>query len=72
LEEALALLREHGDDAKVLSGGHSLLPLLKLRLGAAGHLIDIGRIPGLEYIREESSSPTSSARNIRSWPTPRR
>jgi xanthine dehydrogenase iron-sulfur cluster and FAD-binding subunit A len=37
----------------VLSGGQSLLPLLKLRLGQTGHLIDIGRIPGLEYIREE-------------------
>ena len=56
LEEALALLREHRDDAKVLSGGQSLLPLLKLRLGSAGHLIDIGRIPGLEYIREENGS----------------
>ncbi len=53
LEDALALLQGHPDDAKVLSGGQSLLPLLKLRLGAAGHLIDIGRIPGLEYIREE-------------------
>src|SRR5258706_14946376 len=39
--------------AKVLSGGQSLLPLLKLRLGAAGHLVDIGRIPGLEYIEEK-------------------
>jgi carbon-monoxide dehydrogenase medium subunit len=38
----------------VLSGGQSLLPLLKLRLGAAGHLVDIGKIPGLEYIKEES------------------
>lgn len=53
LEEAVALLAQHRDDAKVLSGGQSLLPLLKLRLGAAGHLVDIGRIPGLEYIREE-------------------
>lgn len=53
LEEAFALLREHREEAKILSGGQSLLPLLKLRLGAAGHLIDIGRIPGLEYIREE-------------------
>jgi carbon-monoxide dehydrogenase medium subunit len=51
LEEAVALLERHRDDAKVLSGGQSLLPLLKLRLGAAGHLVDIGRIPGLEYIR---------------------
>jgi carbon-monoxide dehydrogenase medium subunit len=53
LAGALALLAQHGEDAKVLSGGQSLLPLLKLRLGAAGHLVDIGRIPGLEYIVEE-------------------
>ena len=53
LEEAVALLGQFPDEAKVLSGGQSLLPLLKLRLGSAGHLIDIGRIPGLEYIREE-------------------
>ncbi|MFY9824129.1 MAG: xanthine dehydrogenase family protein subunit M [Thermoanaerobaculia bacterium] len=53
LEEALAFLQSHSDDAKVLSGGQSLLPLLKLRLGSAGHLVDIGRIPGLEYIKEE-------------------
>src|SRR5690349_24189008 len=53
LDEALALLTEHRDDAKVLSGGQSLLPLLKLRLGSAEHLVDIGRIPGLEYVREE-------------------
>jgi carbon-monoxide dehydrogenase medium subunit len=54
LDEALALLQGHPDDAKVLSGGMSLLPLLKLRLGSAGHLVDIGRIPGLEYIKEEA------------------
>lgn len=54
LEEAVALLERHRDDAKVLSGGQSLLPLLKLRLGAAGHLVDIGRIPGLESIQEEN------------------
>jgi carbon-monoxide dehydrogenase medium subunit len=53
LDEALGLLGRYGDDAKVLSGGMSLLPLLKLRLGAFGHLVDIGRIPGLEYIKEE-------------------
>ena len=53
LEDAMALLQSHRDDAKVLSGGQSLLPLLKLRLGAAGHLVDIGRIPGLEYVKEE-------------------
>ena len=56
LDEALALLQSHGaesGEAKVLSGGQSLLPLLKLRLGATGHLVDIGRIPGLEYLKEE-------------------
>ena len=53
LEEAVALLAAHPDDAKVLAGGQSLLPLLKLRLGAAGHLVDIGRIPGLEYVEEK-------------------
>jgi carbon-monoxide dehydrogenase medium subunit len=56
LEEAIALLQTHRDDAKVLSGGQSLLPLLKLRLGAAGHLVDIGRIPGLEYIEEQDGT----------------
>jgi carbon-monoxide dehydrogenase medium subunit len=53
LPEALALLAKYGEEAKVLSGGQSLLPLLKLRLGQAAHLVDIGRIPGMEYIREE-------------------
>jgi carbon-monoxide dehydrogenase medium subunit len=53
LAGAFALLEQYGDDAKILSGGQSLLPLLKLRLGAAGHLVDVGRIPGLEYIKEE-------------------
>ena len=46
LDEAVALLQRHGDQAKVLSGGMSLLPTLKLRLGAFEHLVDIGRIPG--------------------------
>lgn len=53
LDEAIALLTRHGDDAKVLAGGMSLLPVLKLRLGGAAHLIDIGRIPGFEYIKED-------------------
>jgi carbon-monoxide dehydrogenase medium subunit len=53
LAEAIGLLQQHGDDAKVLSGGQSLLPLLKLRLASTAHLVDIGRIPGLEYIKEE-------------------
>ncbi|HKD19556.1 MAG TPA: xanthine dehydrogenase family protein subunit M [Thermoanaerobaculia bacterium] len=53
LAEAIGLLSKYRDDAKVLSGGQSLLPLLKLRLGSAGHLVDIGRIPGLEDIQEK-------------------
>ena len=56
IPEAVALLGKLGDGAKVLSGGQSLLPLLKLRLGAAAHLVDIGRIPGLEYVREEGGT----------------
>ncbi|HLQ22725.1 MAG TPA: xanthine dehydrogenase family protein subunit M [Gemmatimonadales bacterium] len=51
--EAVALLDKLGDEAKVLAGGQSLLPLLKLRLGQVSHLVDISGIPGLEYIKEE-------------------
>ena len=53
LDEAIGLLTRYGADAKVLSGGMSLLPTLKLRLGSFGHLVDISRIAGLEYIKEE-------------------
>jgi carbon-monoxide dehydrogenase medium subunit len=48
---AIELLAEHGDDAKVLAGGHSLLPMMKLRLAAPAVLIDIARAPGLAGIR---------------------
>ncbi|TMC23552.1 MAG: xanthine dehydrogenase family protein subunit M [Chloroflexi bacterium] len=53
VDEAVALLRQYGDEAKVLAGGHSLIPALKLRLSQPAHLIDIGRIPGLSFITEE-------------------
>ena len=53
LEEAIGLLARYGGEAKVLSGGMSLLPTLKLRLGSYAHLVDINRIPGLEYVKEE-------------------
>jgi carbon-monoxide dehydrogenase medium subunit len=53
LDEAIVLLTRHGEQSKVLSGGMSLLPALKLRLGMFEHLVDIGRIPGLDYIKEE-------------------
>ncbi|HME90377.1 MAG TPA: FAD binding domain-containing protein, partial [Myxococcaceae bacterium] len=53
LSEAIGLLQRYRGEAKVLSGGQSLLPLLKLRLGQVAHVVDIGRVPGLEYIKEE-------------------
>jgi aerobic carbon-monoxide dehydrogenase medium subunit len=49
--EAVALLREHGDEAKLLAGGHSLLPMLKVRLAAPSVLIDVGAIPSLSYVQ---------------------
>ena len=47
LDEALAALRDGGEDAKLLAGGHSLLPLMKLRLAAPSLLVDLRRVPGL-------------------------
>jgi carbon-monoxide dehydrogenase medium subunit len=55
-EHALALLSEHGDEAKLLAGGHSLLPLMKLRLAQPSVLIDVGRIRELSFIREDGDS----------------
>jgi len=52
VDEAIALLQQYGDDAKILAGGHSLLPAMKLRLAQPEHIIDIGRINSLSYIRE--------------------
>jgi carbon-monoxide dehydrogenase medium subunit len=54
-EEAVALLIEHGDEAKLLAGGHSLLPLMKLRLATPTVLIDIGRVKDLSYIEERGN-----------------
>ena len=53
LPEAVAMLQQHGDDAKILSGGQSLIPMMKLRLARPSHLIDINRVTGLSYIKEE-------------------
>ncbi len=53
LDEALAALAEHGEDAKALAGGHSLLPLMKLRLATPALLVDIGRLSDLSYVRAE-------------------
>lgn len=54
VEEAIALLEQYGEDAKVLSGGHSLLPMMKLRFASPSAIIDINNIPGLDYIKEEA------------------
>jgi carbon-monoxide dehydrogenase medium subunit len=51
--EALDLLDEHGDDAKLLAGGHSLLPLMKLRLATPAVLVDLGPVSELSYVRDE-------------------
>ncbi len=55
LNEAINLLAQHPDDAKILAGGHSLIPAMKLRLAQPALLVDIGRIKDLSYIREEGS-----------------
>jgi len=54
--EALSLLGKLGGDAKLLAGGHSLLPMMKLRFAQPEHLIDLGRIPDLRGIREEGAN----------------
>ncbi len=54
VDEAIALLQEHGESAKLIAGGHSLLPIMKLRLAEPEMLVDIGRIPELRGMRRDS------------------
>jgi aerobic carbon-monoxide dehydrogenase medium subunit len=54
VEETVALLAQHGDDAKVLAGGQSLIPAMRFRLAAPALLIDINNLTELEYVREEN------------------
>jgi carbon-monoxide dehydrogenase medium subunit len=56
LDEAISLLARYGEDAKLLAGGHSLIPIMKLRLAQPKYLIDIGGLPGLSEIREGSDA----------------
>lgn len=56
LEEAIALLQQHGGDAKVLSGGQSLIPMMKFRLAEPAVVVDINRIPGLDTIEERNGT----------------
>src|SRR3984957_12275443 len=53
VSEAIALLQEHGDGAKILSGGQSLIPMMKIRLARPEFIIDINRLADLHYIKEE-------------------
>jgi carbon-monoxide dehydrogenase medium subunit len=55
VDEALDLAARHGDEAKFLAGGHSLVPLMKLRLAVPEVLVDIGRLSELAYLRDEGS-----------------
>jgi len=56
LEQAVRMLHENGEDAKLIAGGHSLLPLMKLRLAAPTLLVDLRRVPGLHGIQRENGS----------------
>ncbi|HEV2440438.1 MAG TPA: xanthine dehydrogenase family protein subunit M [bacterium] len=61
VKEAIGLLEQHGDDAKLLAGGHSLLPIMKFRLAQPKVVVDIGRIPGLDGIAAKGSTITIGA-----------
>jgi aerobic carbon-monoxide dehydrogenase medium subunit len=61
LAEAIALLQKHGSDAKILAGGQSLIPLMKLRMASPKRLIDLNRVSGLSYIKEADGFLTIGA-----------
>src|SRR5512145_1628177 len=56
VQDAIGLLTKLKDDAKLLAGGHSLVPMMKLRLAQPKHLIDLRKVPGLGGIKEEGST----------------
>ena len=60
-DEAVSMLRQHGDEAKLLAGGHSLLPLMKLRLATPSVVIDVGRLRDLSYVRESGDTVSIGA-----------
>jgi carbon-monoxide dehydrogenase medium subunit len=64
VDEALQLLEKHGDAGKLLAGGHSLIPAMKLRLMSPGTLIDLGTIPGLRSIRVDGTSVVIGALTV--------
>src|SRR5271170_3893701 len=72
VEEAVALLAEYGDDARILAGGQSLVPMLNLRLIDAKVLIDISRIAALDVVRDRGDSIEVGAavtqNTLMAWP----
>ena len=62
--EAITLLGQLGSDAKILAGGHSLLPMMKLRFAQPAHLIDINRIPELRGICEDGNTVVIGAMTV--------
>ena len=83
VEEAIRMLHENGEDAKLLAGGHSLLPLMKVRLAAPTVLVDLRKIPGLHSVEQENGGwthrpddaprrPPGHARARAWWPARRR
>jgi aerobic carbon-monoxide dehydrogenase medium subunit len=55
VDEVVDLLARHGDDAKVLAGGQSLIPLMKLRFAAPAHVVDVNRVAGLDHVQEDAA-----------------
>jgi carbon-monoxide dehydrogenase medium subunit len=64
VDEAVSVLAELGDGAKVLAGGQSLIPLLSLRLAYFDHVVDVGRIPALRYVRQEPEAVDIGAATV--------
>ena len=64
LKQALALLKEYGEESKILAGGHSLLPMMKLRFAQPAHLIDINLIKDLKGIRERQTARPGHRHNL--------
>jgi carbon-monoxide dehydrogenase medium subunit len=56
LQDAIGLLAKLGDDGQAIAGGQSLIPMMKLRMGSAAELVDIGRLPGLDYIEQRGDT----------------
>ena len=64
LAEAVGTLAAFGDEAKVLAGGQSLVPVMALRLGRFGHIVDLGQVSALRYVRDDGGGGGSSSSSI--------